>query len=100
MKFHSLSYPRLLQYWKSLLSIPPTGNAMVDAGVHEEIRSALRDALHAVDDLVRQLALSTEINADLRRQRTELDRMYALKGCSPSRTPFEHRRPANVDFGR
>lgn len=48
---HIKQRDRLLQYWKSLLSIQPTGNAMVDAGFHEEIRSALRDALHEIQNL-------------------------------------------------
>ncbi|WP_437559371.1 hypothetical protein [Acidithiobacillus sulfuriphilus] len=39
------------RYWRSLLSMKPTGNAMVDAGFHEEMRCALRDALHVIQDL-------------------------------------------------
>ena len=103
MKIHTPPNDRLLRYWKSLLSLPPTGNAMMDAGFHEEMRSALRDAIHAIDDLARQLAMSTQINADLRRQRTELmDRISELKGRSTSGTRTEQHadRPANVDFGR
>ena len=93
MKIHSLPDPsrehsqRLFQYWKSLLSIQPTGNAMVDAGFHEEMRSALRDALHSLQDLSRQLSMSTEINADLIQQRAGLmDRISELKGRSTSGT--------------
>ncbi|MHB1494086.1 MAG: hypothetical protein ACYCUY_01360 [Acidithiobacillus sp.] len=94
---------RLLLYWKSLLSFPPTGNAMVDAGFHEEMRSALRDALQCLQDLSRQLAMSTQINADLRWQRTGLmDRIDELKGRSTSGTRTEQHsdRPANEDFRR
>ena len=103
MKIHTLPNDRLLRYWKSLLSLPPTGNAMVDAGFHEEMRSALRDALHVVDDLTRQLSMSTGINADLRRQRTELmNRIDELKRrpISWTRTEQHTDRPTNVDFGR
>lgn len=84
MKTHRLHDPRLFQYWKSLLFIPPTGNAMVDAGIHEEMRSALRDALHAVDDLSHQLHSAKD----------------QLKSRSTAVTHFEQHRPANVDFGR
>lgn len=49
-----LKMERRQRYWRSLLSIKPTGNAMVDAGLHEEVRCALRDALHVIDDLSRQ----------------------------------------------
>lgn len=42
---------RRQRYWRSLLSMKPTGNAMVDAGLHEEVRCALRDALHVIQDL-------------------------------------------------
>ena len=77
---------RLLRYWKSLLAVQPTGNAMVDAGFHEEMRSALRDALHLVNDLSHQLAVSGEINTDLRQQRSGLmDRIKKVRGQpSPS----------------
>ena len=47
----SLSMERMQDYWRSLLSMKPTGNAMVDAGFHEEMRCALRDALHVIQDL-------------------------------------------------
>lgn len=103
MKIHTPPNDRLLRYWKSLLSLPPTGNAMMDAGFHEEMRSALRDAIHAIDDLAHQLAMSTEINADLRRQRTGLmDRIDELKRrpTSGTRTEQHTDRPTNVDFGR
>ena len=65
---------RLLRYWRSLLTVKPTGNAMVDAGFHEEVRSALRDALHCLQDLSRP-----------------------CRCAAPCRSAA---RPANVDFGR
>lgn len=103
MKDLNLPEERLMRYWQSLLSVKPTGNAMVDAGFHEEVRSALRDALHCLKDSSRQLILSTQVNADLRRQRTGLmDKINDLKGCSTSGTSMEQhtKLPTNVDFGR
>lgn len=46
-----LPLDRQMKYWRSLLTMKPTGNAMVDAGFHEEMRCALRDALHVIQDL-------------------------------------------------
>ena len=74
MKNHNLPEERLLRYWQSLLSVKPTGNVMVDAGFHEELRGALRDALHCLEDLSISCRSAT-----------------LLHGAA---------RPANVDFGR
>lgn len=63
-----LDLERKQRYWKSLLSMKPTGNAMVDAGFHEEMRSALRDALHALQDLTHRYTTRLEETDDLVRK--------------------------------
>lgn len=49
-----LNIDELEHYWRSLLALKPTGNSMVDAGLLDETRAALRDALHALRDMRRQ----------------------------------------------
>lgn len=56
MKTGTLTNQQLFEYWKSLLSIQPTGNAMVDASTNEEIRIALRDALILLKTMERRLS--------------------------------------------
>jgi len=63
---------RLLSYWRSLLTVKPTGNAMVDAGFHEEVRSALRDALHALQDVSRRSDKLEILIVNLMRQQEQL----------------------------
>jgi len=56
VKTGTLTNQQLFEYWKSLLSIQPTGNAMVDASTNEEIRIALRDALILLKTIERRLS--------------------------------------------
>lgn len=45
-----MTIARKMDYWRSLLSIRPTGNTLVDDGLRDELRCALRDALHELED--------------------------------------------------
>jgi hypothetical protein len=56
VKTGTLTNQQLFEYWNSLLSIQPTGNAMVDASTNEEIRIALRDALILLKTMERRLS--------------------------------------------
>jgi hypothetical protein len=56
VKTGTLTNQQLFEYWNSLLSIQPTGNAMVDVSTNEEIRIALRDALILLKTMERRLS--------------------------------------------
>jgi hypothetical protein len=56
VKTGTLTNQQLFEYWNSLLSIQPTGNAMVDVSTNEEIRIALRDALILLKTIERRLS--------------------------------------------
>jgi len=71
VKTGTLTNQQLLEYWKSLLSIQPTGNAMVDASTNEEIRIALRDALHLLQSMERHSSNLAPLGSDKEFTRSE-----------------------------
>lgn len=60
MRIDDTPIDRLMAYWRGLLSIKPTGNAMVDDGTREELRMALRDALHEMEGIIHSVESMAE----------------------------------------